>query len=140
MTRHALIERQATFGACDGLVLALGLVVSLTGQPHALVKAAIAAGLAELVGMAAGCYLSDSAGGIWAALANGGAAFVACAIPAVPYALASGLAALIPSLLLVCAVAGVISWLRPEKGVLAIVQTYGVLFAAALLCWAASLL
>ena len=38
------------------------------------------------------------------------------------------------SLVLVAAVAALISWLRPERGVLAIVQTYGILLAAAVLC------
>ena len=136
----ALLRKQATFGGADGLVLALGLVVSLTGHPNALVHAAIGAGLAEFVGMSAGCYLSDAGGGYWAALANGGAALLACVIPAVPYIPAHGMAALLPSLALVAVVAGVISWLRPEKGLLAMVQTFGVLVAAAGLCYAAGLI
>lgn len=134
----SLLRKQGVFGAADGVVLALGLVVSLTGQPHALVHAAIGAGLAELVGMSAGCYLSDSGGGIWPALANGGAALGACVVPALPYLFAHGPAALIPSLALVAIAAGVISWLRPEKGLLAVVETYGILLLAAGLCFAAS--
>ena len=135
-----LLRKQAVFGAADGLTLALGLVVSLTGHPNALVHAAIGAGLAEFVGMSAGCYLSDAGGGYWAALANGGAALAACVIPAIPYVPAHGLAALLPSLALVAVVAGVISWLRPEKGLLAVAQTYGILAAAAILCFGASFL
>lgn len=38
------------------------------------------------------------------------------------------------------AAAAVISWLRPERGALAVVQTYGVLAAAAVLCTAASVI
>jgi len=134
------IKQQATFGSADGLTLALGLIVSLSGQPHAVVKAALGAGIAEFVGMAAGAWLSDGSGGIWPPLANGGAAFAACLIPALPYLFASGCVALSASLVLVVAVAAVIAWLRPEKGVLAVVQTYGILAAAALLCFAASLI
>jgi hypothetical protein len=74
------------------------------------------------------------------ALANGGAALLACVIPAMPYVLATGAAALITSLMLVAAVAGVISWLRPERGILAVAQTYGILLAAAALCFGASLI
>lgn len=133
-----ILRKQATFGAADGLVLALGLVVSLTGHPDALVHAAIGAGLAELVGMSAGAYLSDSDAGYWPALANGAAALAACVVPALPYLLAHGLAALGPSLALVAIVAGAISWLRPERGLLAWVQTFGILLIAAGLCFAAS--
>ncbi len=43
------------------------------------------------------------------------------------------------SLVLVGAVAGLISLLRPEKGILAVATTFGILGAAALLCWAVSL-
>jgi VIT1/CCC1 family predicted Fe2+/Mn2+ transporter len=135
-----VIERQAVFGGADGLTLALGLIVSLSGQPHAIIKAALGAGLAELVGMTAGCWLSDSSSGPWPALANGAAALVACVIPALPYVALSGLAALGLSVGLVVAVAAVIAWLRPERGVLAVVQTFGILAVAALLCYLASLI
>jgi hypothetical protein len=132
--------RQAVFGGADGVVLAAGFVASFTDEPHSLVKAAVAAGLAELVGMTAGCWLSDSGGGFWPALANGGGAFAACVLPALPCLGASGAWALIPSVALVAAVAGVIAWLRPEKGALAVVQTFGVLLVAAGLCYAAGLI
>lgn len=134
------VTKQTVFGACDGVVIALGLIVSLTGQSHAIVHAAVGAGLAELVGMSSGCWLSDSGAGPWPAVANGGAAFAACVLPAVPYAITTGTVPLVASLLLVCAIAAVIAWLRPEKGVLAIAQTYGVLAVAAGLCYGASLL
>jgi hypothetical protein len=122
------------------VVIALGLVVSLSGQAHAVVHAALGAGLAELVGMTAGAWLSDAGSGFRPALANGGAALAACVIPAVPYAVTSGSAALLASLGLVAAIAAAVAWLRPEKGVLAVAQTYGVLAAAAVLCWGASFL
>ena len=127
-------------GSADGLVLAIGLVVSLSGQPHALVKAAVAAGVAELVGMSAGCYLSEAGSGLLPALANGTGALAACVIPALPYLLLSGAVALVTSLWLVLIVAGVIAWLRPERTVRAVVQTFGILIAAAGLCYGASLI
>lgn len=134
------LERQAVFGGADGLTIALGLVAGLSGQPHAILRAALSAGLAELVGMSAGSWLSDGDGGIPGALANGGAAFAACVVPALPYALASGRAALCASLLLVAAVAAVIARLRPERGLLAVTETFGILLAAAAFCYAASLI
>jgi hypothetical protein len=128
------------FGAADGVTIVLGLLVSLTGQPHALFHAALGAGLAELVGMTAGQWLSDEKAGFAPALANGGAAFLACTAPAIPYLAATGWPAMAASLALVGAVAGAISVLRPEKGVLAVAQTFGILLAAAALCAGASLI
>jgi VIT1/CCC1 family predicted Fe2+/Mn2+ transporter len=136
----AEVRRQAVFGGADGLVLALGFVVSFAGQPHAVVRAAVAAGLAEFTGMTAGAWLSDSGSGLRPALANGGAALAACVLPALPYVAAAGPGALAVSLVLVAAIAAVIARLRPEKGLLAVVQTFGVLLTAAALCWAASLI
>lgn len=132
--------RLATFGAADGVTTALGLLVALTGQPHAIVRAAAGAGLAGMVGMTAGEWLSDSDAGFPVALACGCATLAACVIPVVPYAVTSGPAATVAALLLVAAVAGVVSWLRPEKGALAVAQTYGVLVVAAGLCFASGLL
>jgi hypothetical protein len=83
--------------------------------------------------MTAGSYLSDARDGFGPALTNGAAAFGACALPALPYLLGSGTGALVASLALVAAVAGVVSWLRPDKGVLAVVETFGVLVVAAAL-------
>ena len=133
------LRAPVTFGAADGVTVVLGLLVSLAGQPHAVFRAAAGAGLAELVGMTAGAWLSDEDAGFPAALANGAASLAACVLPAVPYLLGSGWAAMGASLALVGAVACGISLLRPEKGVLAFVTTFGILAAAAALCWAASL-
>lgn len=140
MTASGALKQQATFGSADGLTLALGLIVSLSGQSHAIVHAALGAGLAELVGMSSGSWLSDASSGFRPALANGGAAFGACVVPALPYVATSGAVALALSLVLVAAIAAVIAWLRPERGLLAVAQTFGVLIIAAGLCFAASLI
>lgn len=134
------LVRPAVFGSADGVTVVLGLLVSLAGQPHALIKAATGAALAEFVGMTAGAWLSDETAGWPPALANGGAAFAACLSPALPYAAMGGAGALACSLAAVAVVAAVIAVLRPEKGLLAWVQTYGILAAAALLCAAATTL
>jgi hypothetical protein len=126
-------------GGADGLTIALGLIVSLAGTQRAMWHAALGAGLAELVGMTAGKWLSDPDAGFSVALANGGAAFAGCLLPALPALFMAGHAALGAELSLVAVVAAAISWLRPEKGVLAVVQTFGILAVAAGLCWAAGL-
>ncbi len=138
--RARLFKRQAVFGMSDGVSIILGLLVTLAGQPHALFRAALGAGLAELVGMTAGQWLSDEQSGFWAALTNGSAAFAACFIPALPALAGKGIGAGAGAIALVVAVAAVISWLRPERGILAVVQTYGILLAAAGLCAAAGAL
>lgn len=127
-------------GSADGLTVLLGLLVSLAGQPHALVRASVGAGLAELVGMTAGQWLSDSEDGFRAALANGGAACCACIVPALPYLATGGPLATATSLALVVLTGAGITYLRPERGVRAGAQTFGILAAAAALCWAASLI
>jgi VIT1/CCC1 family predicted Fe2+/Mn2+ transporter len=134
------LMRPAIMGSADGVTIVLGLLVSLAGQPHVVFRAAAGAALAELVGMGAGQWLSDEQAGLRAALANGGAAFTACLLPAVPYLLLTGRPALAASLALVVLAATGISLLRPERGILAFATTYGILSAAAALCWAASLI
>ena len=133
-------RKAAVLGGADGLTLIIGLVCGLARDPHALVRAAIAGGLAEFTGMSAAVWLSDDAGGFWAALSCGTATLAACVLPAVAYAFTSGAAALITSLTVTAVIAAGIARLRPERGVLAAAQTYGVLTVAALLCFAASLI
>ncbi len=138
--RARLFRRQAVFGMSDGVAIILGLLVTLAGQPHALFRAALGASLAELVGMTAGQWLSDEESGFWAALTNGSAACAACLIPALPALAGKGIGVGAASIGLVAVVAAVISWLRPEKGVLAVIQTFGVLLVAAGVCAAAGAL
>jgi hypothetical protein len=140
MVTPAALKREACFGSADGVTIALGLIVSLAGHPGAMWHAATGAGVAELVGMTAGKWLSDSDAGFWVALANGGAALAACLLPAVPALTARGPVAVAAELALVAGIAAVISWLRPERGVLAVAQTYGVLIVAAGLVLAAGAL
>ena len=134
------IRRPVVFGAADGVTVALGLIVSLTGQPHAVFKAALGAGLASLVGMTAGQWLSSAETGFPVAAANGAAAFTACVLPALPYLAGTGTLAMAVSLTAVVVVAAVITLLRPERGLAAVAQTFGVLLLAALICAAASLI
>lgn len=134
---RADLTRVAVFGACDGLGIVLGLIAGMivSHQPaHAVWAAALSGGIAELFSMANGQRISDSSSGWGAALAIGTASLAGCAVPAVPYSAGSGSAALGASLALCAAVAAVITWARPEKGALAVVETYGLLLATGAVC------
>jgi VIT1/CCC1 family predicted Fe2+/Mn2+ transporter len=134
---RALRGPSAVFGSADGLTIVVGLIAGLAmshQSASALWHAATSGGLAELVGMASGQRQSDPDDGWPAAIACGLAAAAACAVPAVPYLVTSGVAALVPALCLVVVVCGVISWLRPEKGLKAVSQTFGLTLVAGVLC------
>ena len=135
MAATSHVREQAVFGAFDGLTIALGLIVGMSGDPHELVKAAVSAGLAELAGMTGGAWLSGSQKA--AAVSNGLAALTACVLPALPFLVAHGAAAVVSSLLLVVCSGVLIAEERPETGMRSIVQTFGVLMAAAILCFVA---
>ena len=134
------VRQPVTFGAADGLTVAIGLLISLAGDPRALLRAALGAGVAELVGMSAGQYLSDEAAGPAPAAANGSASLVACLLPALPFLWLDGVTAIVASVLLVAAVATMITVTRPEHGLRAFAMTFGILALAAALCWLATLL
>lgn len=124
--------KQGIFGAADGATAVLGLLATLTPEPHALFKAALGVGVAELVGMTAGSWLSDDEEeGFLPALTNGAASLAACLAPALPYLVMSGLPAVIAAVVIILAIAAVITWLRPERGFKAVAETYGVLAVAA---------
>ena len=110
-----------------------GLIVSRQ-SPHAVWAAAISGGLAEFFSMANGQRISDSRSGWMPALAIGTASFAGCAVPAVPYSFSKGTTALILALVLCAVIAGLISWVRPEHGVLAIVETFGLLIVTGAVC------
>jgi VIT1/CCC1 family predicted Fe2+/Mn2+ transporter len=128
-------------GAADGLVIALGLAVGLIAakQPGASVwHGGLADGEAELVGMAAAVWLSG--GSRRSAVACGLASLAGCVLPVAPYLFTGGSVALGLMLGLVFAVGCVIVWLRPQRGLTAVAQTFGVLVAAAVLTGGTALL
>lgn len=134
---RADLKRVAVFGAADGLGIVLGVIAGMivSHQPaHAVWAAALSGGIAELFSMANGQRISDSRSGWLPAVAIGIASLAGCALPAVPYSFSSGSVALIVALVLCAAVAAVISWLRPEKGALAIVETFGLLVITGTAC------
>lgn len=114
------------------LGLVLGIIVSRQSGTAAW-HAALGGAAGELVGMSSGQYISDRAAGLRVAVACGLAGAVACAAPGIPFAFMPRLPALGTALVIAALVALAITWLRPEKGLAAVAQTYGVLAAAGIL-------
>ena len=126
----------AVFGAVDGLTLIMGLIFGLIvarQPPIAVWHAALGGASGELIGMSVGQHLSDPDSGWPAAAACGIAGGLSVILPAVPYLVLTGAAALIAALSITVGVAGVIAWLRPEHGITAVARTYGILAGAGLL-------
>ena len=130
-------------GSADGLGLSVAEITSLLHHQPAIFHAGLGAGLGEFVSMGAALWLATDPAeeaGFWPAVACGVASLLGCLLPVVPYAFARGTGALIAAAGIAVVVGAVISWLRPERGLLAVSETYGVLIAAGLLCWGASLI
>jgi hypothetical protein len=137
------LRSPAILGSADGLGIVMGLIAGLVVSRQsatALWHAALCGGLAELVSMAAAQRQADSQGGWPGAVICGVASALGCILPAIPYAVASGTAALIPALVLVGVVCAAVAWLRPERGWRAVAQTFGLTILAGVLCAAVALI
>lgn len=131
MTEHTWV-RPAVFGAFDGLTSSLGVLLALASHPHLVLPAAVGVGTAEMVGMAAGQWQSDSDDGLGAAVVIGVATGAGCVLPAVPFAVLSSGPASVASAVLVLAVTAAIARLRADRGrVRAAVESYAILAATA---------
>ena len=135
-TQRETTSRLAVFGAVDGLVMFLGLSLGLIVAHQsrgAVWHAALGGAAGELVGMTAGQHLSAPDDGWRVAVACGLAGALACILPAFPFLFLSRWTALETALAISVAVAAVIAWLRPERGITAVVRTYSILIIAGLL-------
>jgi VIT1/CCC1 family predicted Fe2+/Mn2+ transporter len=126
----------AILGAADGLGLAVSLIF---GRNTGIFHAALDDGIGEFVSMAAALYLASKKRELMPAILCGAATFFGCFLPAIPYLFANGIVALIPAVIITALLGAVICELRPEKGWVAVAETYGVLLIAGSLCFAASL-
>lgn len=131
MTRRTWIA-PAVFGAFDGLTSSLGVLLALASHPHLVLPTAVGVGAAEMVGMAAGQWQSDSDDGLGASAVIGAATGAGCIAPAVPFALLPPVVAASVSAVLVLAVTAGIARLRADRGrVRAAVESYSILAAVA---------
>jgi hypothetical protein len=117
----------AIFGASDGLVASMALILATMSHGRKVVlAAAIGLLIAEGFGMAASQYLSDVKRDLRLALIMGVATSLAIVLPAVPWAVGSGTAAAVGSCAIGVVLGGVIAYMRPG-GWTEWLQTYGVL-------------
>jgi FtsH-binding integral membrane protein len=124
----ALVTRTTTiFGASDGLVASIALILAtMTHGRRVVVAAVIGLFIAEGLGMAASQYLSDPERNLRQAMLMGAATSVTIIVPAVPWIFSSGSAAWVASCFIALVFAGLISHARPG-GWSTWLQTYGVL-------------
>jgi hypothetical protein len=92
---------EAIFGASDGLVACLGIVLAESTQGrHAVLLAAVGLLVAEGLGMAVSDYLSDNGRGLRGAAVMGTSTSATIVLPALPWlAIAGGIAVAASSLL-----------------------------------------
>jgi hypothetical protein len=119
----------AIFGAADGLVATMALILVTNGHGHKVVLLAVFGLLvAEGLGMAASEFLSDPARDLKTAAIMGVATSIAIVLPGVPWTFTSGAAATVGSCAIAAVLAGIIAQAR-RGGLSTWLQTYGVLVA-----------
>lgn len=127
----------AIMGLADGTTTGIGLSLALyiAHQPHLAVwLAGLSGGLAAFPGMASGRYQSDPDDGIGGAAVCGGATTAGSVLVALPFAVASGRAALAAAGLVTLVLCSVVAVIRETPGWRAWVVSYGITAVAAGLC------
>ncbi len=122
----------AVFGGFDGATSVVGVLLTLTGHPGQILPTALGLAVAGGVGMAAGSWLSaDTDGGPREAVVIGAATAAGTLLPALPYLLLAGAAAMVCSGLLLVLLGAAITLVRAgdRSLVRAAAETYGVLIA-----------
>jgi VIT1/CCC1 family predicted Fe2+/Mn2+ transporter len=130
----------AVFGGFDGATSVVGVLLTLTGHPDQIIPTALGLAAAGGVGMAAGSWLSDDddSGPLDAAVI-GVATAVGTMLPALPYTVLSGAAAIACSAVILVLLGAAITVVRARERAWwrAAAETYGVLAAvcvAVILC------
>jgi ABC-type dipeptide/oligopeptide/nickel transport system permease component len=119
----------AIFGASDGLVATMALILATESHGRKVVLAAsIGLLIAEGFGMAASQYLSDEKRDLGLAVVMGVATSLAIILPAIPWTFGGGAGAVWASCIIGVILGGVIAYLRPG-GWGEWIQTYGVLIS-----------
>jgi VIT1/CCC1 family predicted Fe2+/Mn2+ transporter len=135
--RHGL-ARPVIFGIGDGMVSLLGTVWYLSGHPALVLPAAISGGVTSAVSMAGFDALSDSARSVAESCTLGAATGLGCMLPALPYGIFHGPAAVAGSALTCTALAVIIALIRPNRGrMLSLIEVLGVValaFGAVIAC------
>jgi hypothetical protein len=117
----------AIFGAADGLVATMALILVTMGHGHKVVLLAVFGLLvAEGLGMAASEFLSDPQRDLKTATIMGAATSIAIVLPGIPWTFTSGESATLSSCAIGLILAAIIAAAR-RGGWTTWVQTYGVL-------------
>lgn len=125
--RESVTRTTTIFGASDGLVASIALIlVTMTHGRRVVVAAVIGLFIAEGLGMAASQFLYDPDRNLRQAMLMGAATSVTIIVPVVPCIFSSGSAAVVASCLIALVFAGLISHVRPG-GWWTWLPTYGVL-------------
>jgi VIT1/CCC1 family predicted Fe2+/Mn2+ transporter len=128
------------FGLADGLMSILGVVLYLLGHPSLIFPAALSGGISSALSMAGGEWLSDSENGLGASCVMGAATGLGAILPALPFAITSGAAALASTIVICAGIAAVVALMRPNRSrVLAFAETYAILGAIFLVVLACGL-
>lgn len=135
-------QRPAIFGAFDGITCCLGVVLSLTHEPRLILPAAAGVAAAEMVGMAAGEWQSNSSNGLAASIVVGATASLGAVLPAIPYAILPAGAARWCSVAVLLAVTAAIAWLRADSRGRrrAFAESFTILAVVAAVVWLVQLL
>lgn len=140
VSRRSGLARPAIFGGFDGCASLLGVVIYLAMiHPALIFPAAVSGAISSAVSMGGGEWLSDDSGhGFAASLVMAAATFCGALLPALPFAVATGSAAIAECGVICCCIALAVAALRPNRGLgLAVTETLGILVAVAgvvLLC------
>ena len=126
----ASVARPAVFGLSDGMMSLLGVVLYLMGHQSLIFPAALCGGISSALSMAGGEWLSDSENGLGASCVMGAATGLGAILPAAPYALGTGPAAVAESVVICVCIGVVVAALRPLRGFgMALAETFGILLA-----------
>ena len=132
------LARPAIFGLADGLMSILGVVLYLLGHPSLIFPAALSGGISSALSMAGGEWLSDSGNGLGASCVMGAATGLGAILPALPFAITSGTAALTSTIVICVLIGAVVALMRPMRSrALAFAETYtilGAIFLVVLAC------
>ena len=117
-------------GLADGMMSLLGVILYLLGHQSIIFPAALMGGISSAISMAGSEWLSDSDNGLGASCVMGGATGLGAILPALPYAVTTGPAAIAQSVCICVCIGVVVSALRPHRGFgMAMVETFGILLA-----------
>lgn len=132
--KRAAVLSPAVFGSFDGATSVIGVLLTLAGHPGQVLPTAFGLAVAGGVGMAAGQWLSaDTDAGPSDAVVIGAATAGGTVVPALPYALLTGAAAIGASAAVLVLLGAAITAVRAHDPARtwrrAAAETYGVLLA-----------